>query len=1597
MKKRTLFILIGLFLLMFPLIVSAEIIDSGTCGDNLTWTLNTDRVLTVSGTGMMSDYDYANSVTTAPWANYISNINIITFSDGVTSIGNYAFYNCSAENIMIPDSITSIGEYAFTSSDLKSVVLPDNLTHIGSNAFRECYNLSSIIVPGRVTTIGDYAFSGCSNLTDVSILEGTINIGNGVFSGCRNLTSITIPDSIKSLGNFAFSSCRSLSDITIPNNVTRIGESAFEYCNLVSIVIPEGVKSIGAWAFSGCSSLTSITLPDNVENIEGRTFINCSALTSIIIPDGVKNIGVSAFRNCTSLTNITIPNSLISIGILAFDNCNNLLNVIYTGSRGSWNRISIGTGNEYLTNATITYGDDIILIDGTDGNIVWALNDSGVLTISGTGSMNNYELSNNYATTAPWGNSATSIVIENGVSGIGNYAFYDCENLTNISIPESVTSIGDCAFSGCEKITDISIPDNVTHIGSSSFNSCNSLKSISLPNNISSIEKETFYGCRNLANISLPSNLTSIGENAFTMCWGLRNIIFPDNLINIGNYAFFDTGLTNITFPNNLSIIGDSAFYNCYNLTSITIPDSVINIGTSAFSNCSKLQNIVIPNCFAYIYEWARTNGNVDNLIVLNHPFEIFAEVLPTCTENGFTSGTYCTECGLINREEIPALGHDLVHHESQIPTCTTTGWDEFDACTRCDYTTFVEKAALGHDLVHHEGQAPTCTATGWDAYDTCSRCDYSTYEEIPALGHDLIHHEAKVPTSSKEGWDEYDSCKRVECSYTTQHILTSDMFFRYSPAPTCTTDGIAKYICELGDYGLHYHNLVIKALGHTEIIDAAVTATCNEAGKTEGKHCSVCNEVLVAQEIVPALGHDLVHHDAQTATCTDVGWEAYDTCSRCDYTTYIEIPALGHTIVIDPAVVPTQSNTGLTEGSHCSVCGEVLVAQELVPVDPESPIIENGTCGGNLTWMLDVQGLLSISGTGAMEDYEIVDLLDYSTTAAPWAIYFGNESFGGEVCNKITEVYIGYGITHIDCEAFNIYSGSNPIMLPDSVVSVRYVECGTWFGCSSINSEAARALSKAGIPFYVPDSARYRYIFDGDTIIGLEIVSMWNQIDSFEIPEGVTAISSYSFSSNTSLKSITIPNTVIEIGRSAFNSCVNLPNIDIPDSVKNIRSHVFSGCTSLKNIEIPNSVTNLGDGVFENCSSLTSMVIPASIYSIGEKAFYGCSGLSNLVFLHLPENDLRVYSEYDQQVSFDNLGISKSATIFCYEYTAIESWARDNGYCVILLDDLDIESIRTLSLQEDFRIPNGCTQLINYSVFPNFDNPNIIWTSSNPSVASVDNGIVSAHNVGTAVISVTVDSVTECVTVTVFSLAESFDLNVLEYWIVAKDTLQLNIINVQPDDSEINIVWSSSDTSYASVDSFGLVTTKRPNNEAVIITATDISGIYRECLLHICYPVTAIEYEENETTIIPYVDYQAIVNVTMRSQNCVNHLVDFSSSNPEIATVDENGIVHGITAGTATITATAASGVTASMTIYVREPSELVLPTSITEIENEAFMGIACEVVIIPENCTTIGEHAFAGCTELLYVRIPASITSYPASAFEGCNESLMIDWEGH
>ena len=192
------------------------------------------------------------------------------------------------------------------------------------------------------------------------------------------------------------------------------------------------------------------------------------------------------------------------------------------------------------------------------------------------------------------------------VKSIGNYAFYNCTNITSVIIPNSVTNIGSYAFGGCSGLTSVTIPDSVTDIGSSAFSGCRGLTSVTIPDSVTDIGSYAFYGCRGLTCVTIPNSVTSIGNNAFYGCSGLTCVTIPSRWALSTVFTNSYTKITSVAVPYGSDDVVDEAFKGCVSLTSISIPDSVTSIGDEAFYNCTSLQQLTIPevvtsygvNCF---------------------------------------------------------------------------------------------------------------------------------------------------------------------------------------------------------------------------------------------------------------------------------------------------------------------------------------------------------------------------------------------------------------------------------------------------------------------------------------------------------------------------------------------------------------------------------------------------------------------------------------------------------------------------------------------------------------------------------------------------------------------------------------------------------------------------------------------------------------------------------------------------------------------------------------------------------------------------------------------------------------------------------------
>ncbi len=717
--------------------------------DNLTWKLDADGTLTISGTGAMKDYDYNNNP--SPANQKKGSVKKVVIKDGVTSIGKYAFCNCS---------------------NLKSITILDSVTSIGDFAFSDCSSLTSITIPYSVTRIGDFAFSGCSSLTSITIPDSVTSIGDDAFSYCRSLTSITIPDRVTSIGNLAFYDCSGLTSITIPNGVTSIGESAFSYCrSLTSITIPDSVTSIGDAAFKYCSNLKTISLScksslkksdfgdqANLVSYTLHTLKKTEAKTATCTEDGNKEYWTCEHCGKYFLSDDTNPETAKAVEQSEFiiPASHKLTKVeakdatcTEDGNKEYWtcehckkyflsDDTNPETAKAVELSETITpalkhknattrgaskpdgtkpgYSGDLYCPDcdkvvekgytyWIEDNLTWKLYEDGTLNISGTGAMKNYGYSNNQSPVS-WNTNVKKVVIEDGVTSIGNEAFHLCRNLISITIPKTLKSIGNNAFYDCTSLTSVTIPGNVESIGESAF-----------------------YYCDNLTDVTLQDGVKSIGDAAFIWCNNLTNIVLPNSVTSIGYYAFKD----------------------CTSLTSIKIPDSVTSIGNDAFKNCSSLKTISL-SCKSSLKR-SNFGEQADLVSYTSHTLTKTEAKAATCTEDGNKEYWTCEHCGKyflsddtnpetataveLSETVIPA-SHKLTKVEAKAATCTEDGNKAYWTCEHCkkyflsdDSNPETAKAVeqsetvipASHKLTKVEAKAATCTEDGNKEYWTCEHC----------------------------------------------------------------------------------------------------------------------------------------------------------------------------------------------------------------------------------------------------------------------------------------------------------------------------------------------------------------------------------------------------------------------------------------------------------------------------------------------------------------------------------------------------------------------------------------------------------------------------------------------------------------------------------------------------------------------------------------------------------------------------------------------------------------------------------------------------------------------------------------------------------
>lgn len=488
-----------------------------------------------------------------------------------------------------------------------------------------------------------------------------------------------------------------------------------------------------------------------------------------------------------------------------------LLAILMIGTAVPMSIFATDIASQFLTgtDAIKTDTDAVLVKEGQCGkNVLWSLHSCGTLVISGEGDMYDFESGG-----SPWygeNNLVKKIIIETGVTSVGDYSFEDCTYLTKVDMSGSVKVIGACAFSYCESIRSLVLPFGVNEIKDFAFMCCDKLEEIVFPESLKIIGECAFDVCRSLKSVYIPASVSCMVA-PFSACYSLSSIVVDkDNeyyssdsfgvLFNKNKTTLIEYPIGNkrnsYIIPESVTDIDDgsiltSAFDCCDNLKSIAISERITYIEPNLFYYCD---NIEFVHYFGFSSTWFllthNRNDKLKNIDV--HFCTKTSEVLSGCTTDGCLEGWYCSTCekNIVGGEIIDATGHTTVTHAAKAPTCTEIGWYAYETCENCDYTTYEEIPANGHSY-NSIVTKPTCTKEGYTTYK-CTCGDNYIADKIPALGHSFT---AYVPDNNA----------------------------------TCIENGTVSAYCENNCGAKDTHTIENSKIGHKDLNNDGVCDMCSE------------------------------------------------------------------------------------------------------------------------------------------------------------------------------------------------------------------------------------------------------------------------------------------------------------------------------------------------------------------------------------------------------------------------------------------------------------------------------------------------------------------------------------------------------------------------------------------------------------------------------------------------------------------------------------------------------------------------------------------------------------------------------------------------
>ena len=753
----------------------------------------------------------------------------------------------------------------------------------------------------------------------------------------------------------------------------------------------------------------------------------------------------------------------------------------------------------------------------------------------------------------------TSVTIPNGVTCIGDDAFYKCYALTNVVIPGSVVNIGEDAFQFCTNLANVAISSSVTNIGAGAFVNCSSLMAITVD------AANTFYSSGDGVlfdkdqstliqfpgglggNYTIPSSVTNFGEYPFLSCAHLASVIIPGSATSLPAGMFEGcTGLTNATLSNGVTSIGNEAFQYCSSLPGIAIPASVTDIGFEAFQYCASLTAITVtaPNSYysslnGVLFDESQTTlieypgGLGGSYTVPGSVISIASSAFAGCsnlTGIGFPSGLtnigadaflQCTGLinviipnGLVNIQNGTFLGCSQLESFTIAASVTNLGAGALAQCSSLTSIFFLGNAPTGDPTVFAFDNGPTVYylsgTTGWS----------NTFAGVGA-----------VPTTEQNQ-------SQFTCT-TNAGVITITGYTGPGGAVTIPSSINSLTVTSIGSNAFE---------NFTNLTGVTIPSSVTSIGAAAFAFCTGLTNVTIPQGV------------------TSIGQGAFYGCANLASVT---IPS-------------SVTNLGEYGFQGCDLLTNITIANGVTSIGEYAFY----GCGG----------LTSIT-------------LPVSVTNI--------EADAFESCPDLNSVYFAGNAPAADATAFNGDPNATAYYSPGT--SGWSNTLAGLPAAPELQSQFSGTVTNGAITItgYTGPSGAVTIPTTIGSLsvasIGYEAFYGYANLTSVTIPSSVISIGASAFSHCTGLTNVTISPGVASIGQAAFYRCSGLTSISIPSSVTNIGGYAFQLCDGLTNVNLAYGITSVGDDAFYGSDGLISVPLPASVTNIGKDAFAYCTGLTRV------------------------------------------------------------------------------------------------------------------------------------------------------------------------------------------------------------------------------------------------------------------------------------------------------------------------------------------------------------------------------------------------